>query len=125
MVSLPSGGVNLADDFLIGTPVLIVDSRDHNQIGRRNALARVVMTLRIMPEDVEVDLDDLLEKIKNVIPEGTDIGATETQPVAFGLKALRMNLARDESMGGTDDIEEAISTIEGVSQVEVERVSRM
>ncbi len=88
-------------------------------------MARVVMTLKIMPEDVEVDLDDLLERIKTAIPEGTDLGATETQPVAFGLKALRMNLSRDESMGGTDDIEAAISTVEGVSQVEVERVSRM
>ncbi|MFW9808744.1 MAG: elongation factor 1-beta [Candidatus Thorarchaeota archaeon] len=88
-------------------------------------MARVVMTLRIMPDDVEIDLDDLLERIKTAIPEGTDLGATETQPVAFGLKALRMNLSRDESMGGTDDIEAAISAIEGVSQVEVERVSRM
>jgi elongation factor 1-beta len=88
-------------------------------------MARVVMTLRVMPDGVEVDLDDLLEKIKGVIPEGTDLGATETQPVAFGLKALRMNLSRDESLGGTDDIEEAISGVEGVSQVEVERVSRM
>jgi len=88
-------------------------------------MARVVMTLRIMPDDVEVDLDDLLAKIKIVIPEGTDLGATETQPVAFGLKALRMNLSRDESLGGTDDIEDAISAVEGVAQVEVERVSRM
>ncbi|MGY5864834.1 MAG: elongation factor 1-beta [Candidatus Thorarchaeota archaeon] len=88
-------------------------------------MARVVMTLRIMPNDVEVDLDDLLERIKTAIPEGTDLGATETQPVAFGLKALRMNLSRDESMGGTDDIETAIGAVEGVSQVEVERVSRM
>ena len=83
------------------------------------------MTLRVMPEDVEVDLDELLERIKSVIPEDTDLGATETQPVAFGLKALRMNLSRDESLGGTDDIEEAINAVEGVSQVEVERVSRM
>jgi elongation factor 1-beta len=88
-------------------------------------MARVVMTLRIMPDDVEVDLDDLLTRIKIVIPEGTDLGATETQPVAFGLKALRMNLSRDESLGGTDDIEDAISAVEGVAQVEVERVSRM
>ena len=88
-------------------------------------MARVVMTLRIMPDDVEVNIDDLLERIKIVIPEGTDLGATETQPVAFGLVALRMNLSRDESMGGTDDIEDAISAVEGVAQVEVERVSRM
>jgi elongation factor 1-beta len=88
-------------------------------------MARVVMTIKIMPEDVDTDLDDLLIQIKNAIPQGTDIGAVETQPIAFGLKAIRMNLAREESMGGADDIEEAISAIEGVSQVEVERVSRM
>lgn len=88
-------------------------------------MARVVMTMKIMPDGIEIDLDDLLERIKNVVPEGTDVGAVETQPIAFGLKAIRMNLVRDESMGGTDDLEEAISAVEGVAQVEVEMVSRM
>ncbi len=88
-------------------------------------MARVVMTMKIMPDGVEIDLDDLLERIKRVIPEGTDVGAIERQPVAFGLIAIRMNLIRDESLGGTDDLEEAISAVEGVAQVEVEMVSRM
>lgn len=88
-------------------------------------MARVVITLKIMPEDVDVDFDDLLERIKSTIPDGTDVRANEVVPVAFGLKALRMNVARDESMGGTDDIEAAISGLEGVAQVEVEMVSRM
>ena len=88
-------------------------------------MARVVMTMKIMPDGVEIDLDNLLEQIKSVVPEGTDIGAVETQPIAFGLKAIRMNLVRDESLGGTDDIEAAISAVEGVAQVEVEMVSRM
>jgi len=88
-------------------------------------MARVVMTMKIMPDGVEIDLDDLLERIKKVIPEGTDVGAVEMQPVAFGLKAIRMNLVRDESLGGTDDIEAAISAVEDVAQVEVEMVSRM
>ena len=88
-------------------------------------MARVVMTMKIMPDGVEIDLDNLLEKIKSNVPDGTDVGAVEIQPVAFGLKAIRMNLVRDESMGGTDDIEAAISAVEGVAQVEVEMVSRM
>ena len=88
-------------------------------------MARVVMTMKIMPDGVEIDLDDLLEKIKSSIPEGTDVGAIERQPVAFGLIAIRMNLVRDESLGGTDDLEKAISAVEGVAQVEVEMVSRM
>jgi elongation factor 1-beta len=88
-------------------------------------MARVIITLKIMPEDVDIDHEALLEKIKENIPEGTDVRATEIVPVAFGLKAIRMNVAREESMGGTEDIEEAIMDIEGVGQVEVERVSRM
>lgn len=88
-------------------------------------MARVVITLRIMPEDIDVDLEDLLERVKHVIPDGTDVRATEITPVAFGLKALRMNVARDEAMGGTDDIESAIGALAGVAQVEVEMVSRM
>ncbi len=88
-------------------------------------MARVVMTLKIMPEDIDVNLEDLLEKIRVSVPQGTDVRATEIVPVAFGLKAIRMNVAREESMGGPDDIEEAIKKIDGVGQVEVERVSRM
>ena len=83
------------------------------------------MTLKIMPEDVDVDLDDLLERIRGVIPEGTDMRAHEIVPVAFGLKAIRLNVAREESMGGPEDIEKAITALSGVNQVEVEMVSRM
>ncbi len=88
-------------------------------------LARVIITIRVMPEDVDVDLDDLLERIRQNVPDGTDVRANEVVPVAFGLKALRVNFARDESLGGTDDIEAAIGNLEGVAQVEVEVVSRI
>ena len=88
-------------------------------------MARVIITIRVMPEGVDVDLDDLLERIRKNVPEGTDVRANEVVPVAFGLKALRINLARDESLGGTDDIEETLGNLEGVAQVEVETVSRI
>ncbi|MHA1577863.1 MAG: elongation factor 1-beta [Candidatus Thorarchaeota archaeon] len=88
-------------------------------------MARVIITIRVMPEDVDVDLDDLLERIRQNVPDGTDVRANEVVPVAFGLKALRINLARDESLGGTDDIEEALGKLNGVAQVEVEVVSRI
>jgi len=88
-------------------------------------MARVVITLKIMPDGIDMNMDDLLERVKGAIPEGTDVRANEVIPVAFGLKALRMNVAREESMGGTDDIEAAISALDGVAQVEVEMVSRM
>jgi elongation factor 1-beta len=71
-------------------------------------MARVVMTLKIMPDGVEIDLDDLLERIKSSIPEGTDVGAIERQPVAFGLIAIRMNLVRDESRNGFQNVSSPI-----------------
>ena len=88
-------------------------------------MARVIITLKIMPDGIDVNMDDLLELVKGAIPEGTDIRANEVIPVAFGLKALRMNVAREESMGGTDDIEAAIGALDCVAQVEVEMVSRI
>lgn len=88
-------------------------------------MARVVITLKIMPDGIDANMDDLLERVKGAIPEGTDVRANEVIPVAFGLKALRMNVVREESMGGTDDIEEAITALDGVAQVEIEMVSRM
>ncbi|MGY5862165.1 MAG: elongation factor 1-beta [Candidatus Thorarchaeota archaeon] len=88
-------------------------------------MARVIITLKIMPDGIDMNMDDLLERVKGAIPEGTDVRANEVIPVAFGLKALRMNVAREESMGGTDDIEAAISALDGVAQVEVEMVSRI
>ncbi|RDE16505.1 MAG: elongation factor 1-beta [Candidatus Thorarchaeota archaeon] len=88
-------------------------------------VARVVITLKILPEDVDVSLDNLLKRIRKVIPKGTEIRATEIVPIAFGLKALRMNVAKDESLGGTDDVEESIKALKGVAQVEVEMVSRV
>lgn len=88
-------------------------------------MARVIITLKIMPDGIDVNMDDLLERVKGAIPEGTDVRANEVIPVAFGLKALRMNVVREESMGGTDDIEEAITALDGVAQVEVEMVSRI
>ncbi len=88
-------------------------------------MARVIIVIKVMPEDVDIDLEDLMERIKENVPEGTDVNAHEIVPVAFGLSALKIRFSREESMGGTDDIEEAISSLEGVAQVEVEIVSRM
>lgn len=116
--------MRIAEDFPTSTNVPIVVLKGLRKL-KGIVMARVVITLKIMPENVEVDLEGLFEKIKAVIPNGTDVRAHEIVPIAFGLKAIRMNIARDESLGGTDELEKAIVALEGVSQVEVEMLSRM
>ncbi|HII88134.1 TPA: elongation factor 1-beta, partial [Candidatus Woesearchaeota archaeon] len=52
-------------------------------------MARVVVTLRIMPESPETDLKKLEQKASEKIKAfGCEVGKTEIRPVAFGLKAL-------------------------------------
>ena len=43
----------------------------------------------------------------------------EQEPIAFGLKALKITFVADESKGSTEALEQDIKTISGVNSVEV------
>ncbi|MGQ9722032.1 MAG: elongation factor 1-beta [Candidatus Jordarchaeum sp.] len=88
-------------------------------------MAKVVATIKIFPESTEVNLDELKTKIEKNLPEGTEIHSSQEVPIAFGLKALRLNIIVPEAEGGTDHIEQAIQEIEEVSEIEVEMVRRI
>jgi len=45
--------------------------------------------------------------------------ASETKPVAFGLKALHILIVIDDKKGGAEQIEDAISKVPGVQSVEI------
>ena len=83
-------------------------------------MGNVVMKLRIMPEDVEVDLEALKEKIVASKPEDVDIRDTGIKPIAFGLKALLIAAVMPDREGLTDQFVESIKGIEGVASVEIE-----
>ena len=89
-------------------------------------MANVIVTIKIMPESPEVNLDDIqvkaLELIKNFAGEG-DTKVTQ-EPVAFGLKSLNIIFIMDEAKGSTESLEDQIQDLEGVNSVEVTDVSR-
>jgi len=88
-------------------------------------MADVIITLKIMPESPDIDLDAVKEKIEQEIKTfGGEVGKVEKEPVAFGLIALNMIFVSDESKGSTEQLEENISKIQGVSSVEVTDVRR-
>lgn len=88
-------------------------------------MAKVIVTLKIMPESPETDLAALQEKAEKEITgfDGT-VGKVEIEPIAFGLKALKILFIMEESKGATDPLEEQISAIDGVRSVEVTDVRR-
>lgn len=93
------------------TPALSVASRDLEVI----SMGDVAVVLKVMPEDDEVDL----EEIKKEINTRLDPSSIEEDPVAFGLVALKVLKVIPDDAGGTDEIEEKISEIENVKNVEV------
>ncbi|MFW5990717.1 MAG: elongation factor 1-beta [Nanoarchaeota archaeon] len=89
-------------------------------------MADVIVTLKIMPESPEVDMENLKDSATEKIE--SYVGETETkheiEPVAFGLKALKLMFVMNEDKGSTEELEKTISEIEGVNSVEVTDVRR-
>ena len=92
-------------------------------------MAIAVVTVKIMPESPEVDLEQIQGKVQEVIKEFTERDSPEDQkvaiePIAFGLKAIKIMFTMDEAKGSPDAIEEKITSIEGVQSFEVTDVRR-
>ena len=88
-------------------------------------MAKVIVTLKIMPESPDIKLDKIQEQAKRIIADfGGDVGKVEEKPIAFGLKALYIIFIMDESKGSTETLEDSVSEIEGVKSVEVTDVRR-
>ena len=88
-------------------------------------MADVVVQMKVLPEGIEVDLNKLQDKIKDVLPEGMRVYKIIEEPIAFGLNCLKVTVIMPDAEGGTDPVENAISSIKNVQRVEVEIVSRM
>ncbi|MBI2106083.1 elongation factor 1-beta [Candidatus Woesearchaeota archaeon] len=89
-------------------------------------MARVVVSMKVMPESPDINLDDLtkeiLKKVKNFA------GNTETkvqkEPIGFGLNSLKVQFVLDEQKSNLDPLESSIKNIDGVSSVEIIDVRR-
>ena len=89
-------------------------------------MAKAVVTLKIMPESPEIDLSGIEEEVREKIKSfsGNEEIRAEQEPIAFGLKALKITFVMDESKGSPDALEEDLRSIEGVNSVETIDVRR-
>ncbi len=89
-------------------------------------MADVIVTMKIMPKTPDTVLDSLEDNIKKMITDS--VGDTEfkveTEPIAFGLRALKISFVMGEDKGSPDALENEISGIEDVNSVEVVDVRR-
>jgi elongation factor 1-beta len=88
-------------------------------------MGKVAAGIKVMPESPELDLDDLEDRLEASLPEGAKINRIDREDVAFGLVALFPTVIVPDDAGGTEAVEEAFRSVEGVESVSVEEVGRI
>lgn len=88
-------------------------------------MGRIVISFKIFPTGIEVDLEKLKQKIEKILPKSTSIYGYQNEPVAFGLNALIAHIIIPENETGLlDKIEEELNKIPDVSQIQTIMVRR-
>ncbi len=88
-------------------------------------MGEVVATIKLMPENPEVDLEKMKKEVEESIPDKVDLHKIEEEPIAFGLVALNVMVVVGDAEGGTEIIEDKLAQIEDVSNIEVTDVRRL
>jgi len=85
----------------------------------------VVVTYKIFPNDVISDFDPLKKGIESTLPEFATVHGYGEELVAYGLKALLVQIKFPEDKTGIlDEFEKKIETMEGISQIQTLMVRR-
>ncbi|MCS7098911.1 MAG: elongation factor 1-beta [Sulfolobales archaeon] len=89
-------------------------------------MGRVVVAVRVNPLSDEVDLEELTTRIRRSLPPQYEFLKSEKFYIAFGLYGLRVYVAMPEEYeGGTYELENVLSGVEGVASVDIEYVTRL
>ena len=88
-------------------------------------MARVVASIKIYPQDVIISTDMIKEGITKALPSDVQVHKFVEEPIAYGLVALIAHIVFSESEGELEKVENAIKTVEGVGQIEIQMVRRV
>lgn len=88
-------------------------------------MAKIVMVVRLMPSEADVDLEGLLERVKGGLPEGVELKEAKIEPLAFGMSVIEAAFTMPEEEGVTDKLEEYLKGFPEIEEVSVVMTGRI
>ncbi len=86
----------------------------------------VVAVIRAYPKEVREDLDSIVDKIRQRIGnKAYNIMKWEPIDIAFGYRAIDLYISMPEDIGGTEEIEEIIKSVEDIENVDIVYITRI
>ncbi len=86
-------------------------------------MADVIVVLKILPSDSDLDLDKLKSSVESTVSKLGTVNKIGLEEIAFGLKAIRLELIIPEEEGKIGAVEESLQSLDGVGQVDTEEVT--
>ena len=88
-------------------------------------MGNIKVIYKVFPEDIVVDFTVLKKKVEGCLPNLSSVEGYGEEPIAFGLKALLVQVKFPEDKTGiVDEFESKLGQIDGVSQVQTMMVRR-
>ncbi|MEM3396474.1 MAG: elongation factor 1-beta [Thermoplasmata archaeon] len=82
-------------------------------------MGNVSVIYRVLPQDVEVNIEKIMEEVKNVMPKDVTLRGMQVKDVAFGLREVLVAVVMKDEGGKSDEVEKLLSSIPGVGSVDV------